>query len=225
MTSLPLHRVWFRPLAGGLALLVALPASAALDFPVTVTLSAPGGFVGDPTPIATAATATSAAGISVGDGSPLDALMLPDETIFFVGNSIRLHVAAGDGTNNVLTTGLLGLNGTPASYTFSGLNVPGETITGITVYAFDGYDTSGTSGVVSGTSVSLLNPSTVRFNLDSLVFADRGFGSSTAFGEFRIDLITTPVPEPAVWALFALGLAAVGGLRRHQALRAAGASN
>ncbi len=213
MKSLQVGRLGFGQLVGGLALLFALPASAALNFAVTVTLAAPGGVIGDPTPISASAPATSAAGISAGDGSSVGDLMLPGETIFFDGNSIRLHVAAGDDSNGVLSTGLLGLNGAPASYTFSGLSIPGETITGITVYAFDGYASSGTSGVQSGTLVSLLNPSTVQFNLDGLVFKDRGPGSSTAYGEFRIDLISTPVPEPAAWALFALGLATVGGLR------------
>jgi len=220
MNMLKTDRGLLRCLAGGvLALGTAWPAHAALTLPVAVMLSAPGGVVADPTPIDLVGSATGFAGISVGDGSEIGSFMLPGETIFFSdsSDSIFLRVAAGDDTDGVLTTGYLGLGGTPASYTFSGLNVAGQIITGLSVYTFDGYGTSGTSGVASGTSVSLVNASTIRFDLDSLVFQDRGGGSSTAYGEFRIDLITTPIPEPATWILFALGIAAVGALRARRA--------
>lgn len=220
MNVLTMDRLLFRRLAGGLlALCVAWPAHAALTLPITVTLSAPGGVVGDPTPIILVTPAAAVSGIVAGDGSDIGSLMLPNETIFFgdSGDSIFLRVAAGNDTNDLLTTGYLGLAGTPASYTFSGLNVTGQIITGLTVFAFDGYGTTGVTGVASGTSVTLVSPSTARFNLDSLIFKDRGAGSSEAYGEFRIDLITTPIPEPATWTLFALGLAAVGILRTKRA--------
>jgi hypothetical protein len=220
MNMLKTDRGFLRCLAGGvLALGAAWPAHAVLTLPVAVTLSAPGGVVVDPTPIDLASPATGFEGISAGDGSDIGSFMLPGETIFFSDStdSIFLRVAAGDDTGGVLTTGFLGLGGTPASYTFSGLNVAGQIITGLNVYAFDGYGTSGTTGVISGTSVALVNASTIRFDLDSLVFQDRGGGSSLAYGEFRIDLITTPIPEPGTWALFALGLAAVGALRARRA--------
>jgi PEP-CTERM motif len=220
MNVLKMDRWLARSLAGGaLALAATWPAHAVLNLPITVTLSAPGGTVADPTPIDLTTSVTSLAGISVGDGTDIGSFMLPGETIFFSdsSDSIFLRVAAGDDTGGVLSTGFLGLGGTPASYTFSGLNVTGQIITGLSVYAFDGYGTSGTTGVISGTSVALVNPSTIRFDLDKLVFQDRGGGSSLAYGEFRIDLITTPIPEPGTWALFALGLAAVGALRARRA--------
>jgi hypothetical protein len=220
MNMLKMDRGLLRYVAGGvLALGAAWPAHAVLTLPVAVTLSAPGGVVADPTPIDLASPAPGFEGISAGDGSDIGAFMLPGETIFFSdsSDSIFLRVAAGDDTGGVLSTGYLGLGGTPASYTFSGLNVTGQIITGLSVYAFDGYGTSGTTGVISGTSVALVNPSTIRFDLDKLVFEDRGGGSSLAYGEFRIDLITTPIPEPGTWALFALGLAAVGALRARRA--------
>lgn len=220
MNMLKMDRGLLRSAAGAvLALSAAWPAHAVLTLPVAVTLSAPGGVVGDPTPIDLASPATGFEGISAGDGSAIGSFMLPGETIFFgdSSDSIFLRVAAGADTDGVLTTGYLGLNGTPASYTFSGLNVDGQIITGLNVYVFDGYGTSGATGVISGTSVALVDASTIRFDLDSLVFKSRGGGSSEAFGEFRIDLITTPIPEPGTWALFALGLAAVGALRARRA--------
>jgi PEP-CTERM motif len=220
MNMLKTDRSLLRCLAGGaLALGLAWPAHAVLTLPIALTLSAPGGVVADPTPIDLSSWATAFTGITAGDGSDIGGFMLPDETIFFSdsSDSIFLRVAAGDDNDGTLTTGILGLAGTPASYTFSGLNVDGQIITGLNVYAFDGYATSGFTGVISGTAVTLVNASTVRFDLDSLVFKDRGGGSSAAYGEFRIDLITTPIPEPGTWALFALGLAAVGALRARRA--------
>lgn len=206
-----------------LALLAAASARAALDLPVDVRLSAPGGVPGDPTPIDLTESIGSFTGIAAGGSGSIASFMLPGERIFLDQNSIFLRVAAGSDLGSVLTTGFLGLGSTPASYRFSGLNIAGEIITGLNVFAFDGFGTSGSSGVESGTTfASLVDPSTVQFNLSSLVFLPRpGLGTSEAYGEFRIDLITTPVPEPGTLALFAAALATLWGAGR-QRRRAAG---
>ena len=151
-------------------------------------------------------------GIEVGDGSDIGGYMLAGEQIRFVDSSIRLHVAAGwqDGATGALSTGILGAGADPARYELSGLAIAGQVIVGFTLYAFDGYATSGFSGVLSGTFASLVSPTQLSFRLDELRFIDRGNGNSNAFGEFRIDLLSQPVPEPAGWALMLGGL--VGGL-------------
>ena len=117
MNMLKTDRGFLRCLAGGvLALGAAWPAHAVLTLPVAVTLSAPGGVVVDPTPIDLASPATGFEGISAGDGSDIGSFMLPGETIFFSdsNDSIFLRVAAGDDNDGTLTTGILGLAGTPA---------------------------------------------------------------------------------------------------------------
>jgi hypothetical protein len=174
-----------------------------------VSLIAPGGLTIDPTPIAVTDIVATATGITVGDASNIGGTyMLAGESIQFVGNSIHLHVAAGDALAGNLVTGYLGAGGFHARYEFDNLVVAGQDIVGITVYAFDGYGTAGFSGVLSGTGVTLVSPHRVAFNLDDLIFSDRGGGQSTAYGEFRIDLLTVPqVPEPAAWALLLAGLA------------------
>jgi len=98
------------------------------------------------------------------------------------------------------------------------LQVPGQVIVGLEIYAFDGYGTSGMSGVLGGVSVTRAGPGTVVFRLDELVFADRGTGSGDAYGEFRIDLVTVPVPEPATAACMLTGLAMIGAALRRRAV-------
>lgn len=199
-------------------LLSAVPAQAALNAPATVSLLAPGGVIGNSAPISfEQGVVNLAAGIVAGDGSDIGDFMLPGEAIRFEGQSILLHVAAGGESNGDLVTGFLGLAGESARYAFSGLQVPGQVIVGLQAYAFDGYATSGTSGVISGMNAFLAGPQRVVFTLDELVFADRGTGSADAYGEFRIDLVTVPVPEPASFLFMLAGLAMVGAVlrRRH----------
>lgn len=209
----PAHSLSYPALAAGLTLTLTLmltqPALAALNNPVTVSLVAPGGDVSGSPPFTLSQSVDPLVGIGVGDGSDIGGYLLAGEQIRFVDNSIRLHVAAGwqDGSTGALSTGILGAGAEPARYEFSGLSIAGQTIVGFTLYAFDGYASSGFSGVLSGTSASLVSPSQLSFRLDDLRFIDRGNGSSNAFGEFRIDLLSQPVPEPAGWALLMAGLA------------------
>ena len=208
----PTHSLSHLALAAGLTLTLTQPALAALNNPVTVSLVAPGGDVSGSPPFTLSQSVDPLVGIEVGDGSDIGGYLLAGEQIRFVDNGIRLHVAAGwqDGATGALSTGILGAGAEPARYEFSGLAIAGQTIVGFTLYAFDGYATSGFSGVLSGTVASLVSPTQLSFRLDDLRFIDRGNGSSNAFGEFRIDLLTQPVPEPAGWALLLAGLA--GGL-------------
>lgn len=211
-TSLPSRIVrGLAALAATYALLTPVQAHADLLGPVMVSLLAPGGIVDDETPLSFEQIVTDpAVGIAAGDGGDIGGFMLPGEAIRFEGQSILLHVAAGGEDNGSLVTGYLGLPGDPARYVFGGLQVPGQVIVGLEVYAFDGYGTSGTSGVLGGIGVTRDGPDTVIFQLDEIVFADRGTGSGDAYGEFRIDLVTVPVPEPATTALLLAGLVMVG---------------
>jgi hypothetical protein len=219
----PLHPRFLTQLglSAGLLLALAAPAQATLNGPLTLSLVAPGGDATAPGAahaFTLSQSVAPATGVTVGDGSDIGSYMLSGESIQFVDNSIRLHVAAGwdDGLGQ-LTTGVLGDGVTHGRYQFDGLSITGQAIVGITVHAFDDYGTSGFSGVISGTGVSLVSPNSLTFNLDDLRFVDRGNGSSNAFGEFRIDLLTQPVPEPASWALMLGGLVLLGQLARRHA--------
>ncbi len=206
-------------LIGGLSLaLAALPALADFSSDITVKLRAPGGTTSDATPLDLAQTVTVAHlsdGVlapNLGGSGDVSGFMLDNERVFFSGNAILLRVAVGDDTGGVLTTGYLGAGGQAARYEIGGLAITGQAIIGFTVYAFDGFATSGFSGLLSpaapGSLVQQLDAHTFSFNLDSLVFVHRaGLGSGDDYAEFRIDLLTSPVPEPAAaWLLLAGGL-------------------
>lgn len=213
MSSIRLH---LGRLIGGLTLALASWAAHA-DFSgdITVRLVAPGGLVLDTTPIdvsQTVAVADLASGVragNLGGSGDVSGFMLDNERVFFSGNSILLRAGAGDSTGGVLTTGYLGADGSPARYEISGLSIPGQTVVGFTAYAFDGFSTTGTTGLQSpasaGSLVQLVNAGTLSFDLSSIVFVDR-LGDAENYAEFRIDLLTTPVPEPAAWLLLAAGL-------------------
>ncbi len=204
-------------LIGGLLLaLGSLSAQADFAADVTVRLVAPGGLTFDTTPIdlsQTVAVADLASGVragNLGGSGDISDFMLDDERVFFSGNAIFIRAAAGDFTSGVSTTGYLGANGSPARYEISGLAITGQVITGLTAYAFDGFATSGFTGLQSPGSpaslVQLTSPGTLSFDLSSIVFVQRTGGQSGDYAEFRIDLLTTPVPEPATWLLMAGGL-------------------
>lgn len=207
--------------AAALALALSAPAQAVLSNPLTVSLIAPGGDVSSPDPFTLSQIVDPATGIQAGDGTAIGGYMLPGELVQFDGNSILLHVAVGydDGAGN-LSTGVLGSGADHGRYQFDGLAIAGQVITGITVYHFDGYVRSGgTSSVLGGIGVSLATPQRLLFDLDALRFQSTHPVASQNFGEFRIDLLTQPVPEPASWALLLAGLVAVVKVNRSAAAR------
>lgn len=194
-------------------LLPTLPVQAALSDTVTVTLSAPIGVETDNTALTLVQAAPLATGIvaaAQGGAGAISDFMLDFEQIRFSGDSILIRVAAGaaDGLHSGYAAG--------AHYLISGIAMPGFSITGIDVHAFDGYGASGTSGLAPGLVAGDLvagnaDFSSLRFTLDeSLVLLDRGLGGSLNHAEFRIDLLSQPVPEPAQWLLMAAGLAGLG---------------
>jgi hypothetical protein len=204
-------------------LLAAASAHAVLAGDVTVTLSAPGGatsngggFV-DITPISLVQSVAPSAVINNVNGGNVGAFMLDGEFIQFVGNSIELQIAAGSesaGPPVVFTTGLLGSNGTHATYQFDNLSISGTAIVGVVAYSFDGFTTTGTSGLISPASaasfVHSIDPASVSVDLDTLVFAARTAGKigngAYNFVDVRIDLITSGVPEPATALMAFVGL-------------------
>lgn len=237
------------------AALVALssPAMAAgLSGNVTVTLTAPGGVTSDggatvdATPVSLSDTVTVSSGsieITAGHGTQIGARMRTSPTpitgtiplytatasefIDFNGKSIYVRLLSGSvDALGVNTTGYLGLGGSHARFEVSGLNVPGEIITGLTYAIGDNFVDSGTTGLSPlppASFIHLTSNTSLVFELDQLKFTDRELGSASNHAEFRLDLQTTPVPEPAALVLLTAGLT-VAGLRlgtRRQARAAA----
>lgn len=215
-------RLHLGQLIGGLALaLAALPALADFSGDITVQLLAPGGTAsGGAAPIAlsqTVAFADLADGVraaNLGGSGDVSGYMLDNERVFFSGTMILMRVAVGDATNGVLTTGYLGSGGEHARYQFDGITFPGRVITGMLVYAYDGFATAGPASAIGLLSpadplvlVHQVDADSVAFDLDTLVFKQRFAGESNNYAEFRIDLVTAPVPEPG-----AAGLLLAGGL-------------
>jgi hypothetical protein len=212
------------------AALAALPASAVLNTPVTVSLIAPGGATSsgftDPTPVSATQSLTYAATINPSNGGAVGSLMLPGEQVLLSGESLRISSYSGDDTGGVFTTGWLGLGANNARYVFSGLGIAGRNITGYTVSGFDGFGNSGFEGAVSGTVFTSMvdtnsdgSLDSFSLNLSSLRFKPRtGVGSSEFHADFRIDFISSPVPEASTWAMTLAGLAALSwaNLRRRR---------
>ncbi len=212
-----------------------LPAMANLVTPISVSLIAPGGFTNgidppDTTPLLLNQALSYGTPITPAGGGAIGGFMLPDEQVALNGDSIRIRAAQGSETGG---TGYLGLGGAHARYELSGLTIAGSTITGFTLYTFDGYGTSGFSGAASGVGVTFVDsadvdsaPDLLVFNLDDLLFINRGLGNSLNFAEFRIDILSrldnppppppNGVPEPGTLTLAAAALIALRSARRRQ---------
>ena len=220
--------IFLKLLTGGLMAWGCLgTAWADLANDVTVRLQAPGGAAGDPAPIDVTEVAPLATGILAANllppATPLGdvaTFMLDDERISFAGNSIHIRVAAGEEwAGPTFFTGYHGLGPDPAQYLLSNLNITGFTITGFEAYAFDGFLTSGTTGLLApanvNTAIQLVDAHSLSLNLDSLEFVNRVV-PGYKYAEIRIDLLTTPVPEPSAVALGSLAVLGLAALRRRQ---------
>jgi hypothetical protein len=214
------------------AALAALPARAFLNTPVTVSLIAPGGAVGNTTPVSASQNLDYLTPITVGGSGTVGSLMLPGEQVFLSGESLRISSYAGDDTDGVFSTGWLGLGANNARYVFSGLDIAGRNITGYTVSGFDGFANSGFEGAVLGTVFTSMvdtnsdgSLDSFSLNLSSLRFKPRpGLGTSTYHADFRIDFISSPVPEASTWAMTLAGLAGLSWAnQRRRRLRTLGA--
>lgn len=228
-----------RSLLGATALaLCSLSAQADFQSSITVKLIAPGGIVGDATPIneqQVVAPADFGTGITYSGGGAVGSWMLDNEEITFSGDTIRVRSYAGEtNASGASITGYLGAGGGHARYVFDGLSIAGKTIIGLSVTTFDGYAASGISGLANPLSaaslVQLIDTDTVSLYLDDIVFADRGIniGNSLDHADFLITLLTQDngtdpggpgnrVPEPATLALFLVAALGAGAARRRRA--------
>lgn len=206
-----------------LSALLGSSAQAAFSTDVTVSLLAPGGIVGDSTPITGSDVVSGADGLklSPGDGSFIGGWMLTLEQISFSGNSITMTIASGaELGNGDWVTGYLGTGGAHARYSFSNLNITGQQIVGLVLSDKDGFLDTGFSGALSpsdpGSYVKLLNAHQLTVDLDTLIFKDRGTGSSNGRVDLRIDLVTAAVPELPSGSLLLAGGLLMGGLLRRR---------
>lgn len=210
--------------AVALALAAASVAQAAsFSDPVAVSLLAPGGTTDgvniSTDPLSRQQDLTPASPIlpSENPANQIGNFMLPLESITLSGTSILVSIAQGASNG---TTGYLGTAGQHASYVFDNLNVAGSVITGVTFTAYDGFGNSGFVGVsnlptlTSNNFIRLGSSHSVVMDIDELQFVNRGQGESNNFANFRIDVQTAPVPEPAVSALALAGLLALGLARK-----------
>lgn len=216
------------PHLGALLALSAASVAHAANYsaPLTVSLLAPGGITSDgvsidPTPLDLSQQLAPNGQILPGDGGAIGGFMLSAEFIKNIGTSFQIRVAEGASNS---TTGYLGSGSQHARYQFDGLNISGFAISGLTYSLKDNFLTTGTSGasneaaLISGQVVKLLSPHSFEVNLDQIKFRDRGLGESNNFVDFRIDVVTTAVPEPstAVLALLGLGVLALNLRTRRQ---------
>lgn len=199
-----------------------LAQAASFSSTIDVSLLAPGGITSDginidPTPLDFLQSVSPSGQILPGIGGAISGFMLPLESITISGTSILVRVAEGASNG---TTGYLGAGGQHARYVFDNLGVNGQTITGLAFSAFDNFAPSGFVGVDNlptlnnHNAIRLLSPHSVVLELDEIHFVDRGQGQSNNFADFRIDIQTAPVPEPASGALALVGLLSLGLARK-----------
>jgi hypothetical protein len=194
------------------ALLASGAAHAAFVSAVDISLIAPGGIVGDSTPINLHDSVTPVDGnlLLPGDGSNIGTMLLPSESIGLQGETFVLRIAQGatDGTTGYLGDGLH-----DALYQFSGLQLDNRAIVGLF---------ASVSGLTSPTNiddiVQLISPTSFIVNLSNLVFLDRGHGESLNYADLRVGFLTTPapVPLPDTIALLASGLLLLAFVRRQR---------
>jgi MYXO-CTERM domain-containing protein len=210
--------------AAGVSGLLALSAMGAaqatsLSKPIAVSLIAPGGITSDgttvtPDPLNLQQSLAVGGHITPGDGGDIGGFMLPAESISTSDTSILVRVAEGASNG---TTGYLGAGGQHARYQFDGVDIAGLTITGLTFSATDNFGAGSFVGVsnlpalTAANAIRLVSPSSIVLELDQIHFVNRGKGEANNFADFRIDLVTQPVPEPSTSALALVGLAALGG--------------
>lgn len=217
--------------------LAGAPAQASLvGDTVTVQLVSPNGLLSDAAPLNLSdspVVVNPDAEISAGDGSNVGNFMITGATaaganlpefIDLRDFSIFIRLLSGDQLPNdgPLVTGYAA----GAKYIFSGLDIAGETIIGVTATASSGIS------VFSPLWATLDNPNQVSLALDLFQFAASTSGS--AFGDVTLSLQTRRgdpdpdpdpdpgrVPEPGSLALAGLALAALGWTGRRRSLREA----
>jgi hypothetical protein len=185
-----------------------LQPSTNLTGNIGISLVAPGGLTQDggatvtnvnlhDTTIVSAADGVLISPVPFVDCSTIADCMQPSEQISLSGDTFSLSIYAGSpyGSNNPTTqaiTGYLGANGKPAEYEFTGLTIPGQTITGLLV-------TSSYSDLANtidlNSLVNLTDPNGFSVNLDRLIFNNPpGQGNSLDHLELSVELVTSPVP-------------------------------
>lgn len=214
-------RVPLTCLFGLLALSPLTAMAASFSGPVTVALVAPGGLTTDGStlsfgPIDLSQTMGASGSITPGDGGDVGGFLLPAESITLSDTSILIRVAQGASDGS---TGYLGAGGQHARYTFTGLDVAGMLITGLSYSVTDDFGAGSFSGLANlpvltaANAIRLTSPSSLVLELDQIQFKDRGQGESNNFADFRIDLQITPIPEPQALVMALMGLGAVALVR------------
>lgn len=216
--GLPLARLLASVALVALSAWPVLARAASFSGPVNVSLIAPGGVTFDGStlsggPMNLSQNILPGSQILPGDGGDIGNFMLPSESIALSGTSILVRVAQGSSDGS---TGYLGRGAEHARYVFNGLDVAGAQITSLSYGLRDNFGAgsfvgaSNAAALIGADVVKLGSAHSVVLELDQIRFADRGLGESANFVDFRIELHTKPVPEPASGALALMGLCAVG---------------
>jgi hypothetical protein len=188
------------------ALLIALPYANAALTQVTVTLDDPNGLPPPGPPFTFSDTVSVVPGKEIFPGNPTNIgssnVLLNNESVDAqAGDRIVLGLEAGAGSN----TGY----GPGASYLFSNFGFSSPSIvTGVSV------SLDNISGVALGNQVVFGNGS-VQVFIDTLTIpAFKDACNGVQCGSITLDLIVSQIPEPAGYAVLAIGLAALVMHRR-----------